>query len=51
MGADGIADRYLQASAFLRCLASGLPASGATVLGATQRPLTATAVEAAVTGR
>ena len=48
---DGITDPYLRASAFPRRFASGLPASGAAVLGAAQRPLTATAVEAAVTVR
>lgn len=39
----GVTDLYLQAGEFPGCFASGLPASEAAVLSATQRPLAATA--------
>ncbi len=43
----GLTDLYLQPSAFPGCFASGLPASEAEVLAATQRPL----ATAAATGK
>jgi pimeloyl-ACP methyl ester carboxylesterase len=43
----GDVDLYLQAGKFPGCFASGLPASQAAVLAATQRPLTASAATAA----